>query len=158
MYDDDPNDYGDGADTAAGQAEDDQYENAGQALWPDVEQGEEVIVLCPGCGAGELCYDERVPRTMGMSAVRLPDGTLAAEPDPVKTDEASWETSETIGLICESCATTWAPEDGESIEELLARVGRVKVPGDIVECATCGADVDMTDQVSIMHDCMGEVG
>ena len=86
------------------------------------EQGEDVRVVCPDCG-DDLCYDELVPRTLGMSVVRLPDGSLEADPDPDTIDEASWEGSETQGIICRSCASQWAPAEAETINQLLARVG-----------------------------------
>jgi hypothetical protein len=122
--------------------------------WPDTEDGTEVVVLCPTCGIGEIAYDELVPRSLGMNVVRRKDGKLAAEPDGLKYDECAWEGSMTEGLICPSCAMRWEPEEDESIEELLARIGIVKTPEQVadlhdawpapgtMDCATCGQPVE----------------
>ena len=120
--------YGD--DVTSGPAEGEPFP---RQQWPAVEEGAEVTVVCPYCENGEIAYDELVPRSLGMNVVRTSDGRLVAEPDGSKFDECAWEESRTVGLVCRSCGSLWNPREGESIEELLARIGIVKTPAPMVE-------------------------
>jgi hypothetical protein len=143
--------YGD--DVTSGRAEGEKWperhpKSLGACLPGITDGGEPVKALCPNC-QGELGLDERVSRTIGMKLIRrpAPAGTsgpaaeLLYEPDTDREDETFWETSETIGLVCLSCARTWPLGPAQGIEELI-----VSLAVEIIVIADDGEDADPDDE------------
>lgn len=56
-------------------------------------------LTCRHCG-GELAADERVSRSIGLAINEAGEIDYA----PEILDDVAWETSETVGVICQGCA------------------------------------------------------
>ena len=66
-------------------------------------------LVCPKCGTTELATTEKLLGRAGASMYRLPNGELEIDHDGYTN--VNWDSSETVGIECCSCGSSFKPEE-----------------------------------------------